>query len=93
LPLQVSIIANGPAPFEITRQAGIFTLSAKGSWGGGTLKVQQTPDGSNWFDVVSEGSVVSLTTDGQATFAVAAQDLRVVMSNATGPNLTAWLRA
>lgn len=63
------------------------TLYAKGTWGGGTIKVQISPDGSNWFDVTD----ANLTADGFANIQVKAPYMRVDLSGATSPDLNVWL--
>lgn len=91
--MAISITDNGNADLGITRKAGLFTIYASGTFGGGTLKVQASPDGSAWFDVPNGGGTLQLTSAGIMTVAIAADALRVVLSGATSPSLSVWMRA
>lgn len=63
------------------------TLLAKGTWGGGTLKVEAgfygQADALLWVDVTDS----FLTADGCVTFAINAHALRVTLSGSTAPSL------
>lgn len=57
-----------------------------GTWGSGTLKLQ-VYSGIGWVDVTG----VTLMADGMINFSVYGAKLKLVLSGATNPNLTAVL--
>ena len=90
--------ANGQsAPYRVINEGSSeghprprvdFSLYADGTFGGGTVKLQASPDGgTTWFDVPS----ASLTVKGVVGGTVYGQRLRLDLSGATAPTLSAWL--
>lgn len=62
------------------------TLFGSGTFGGGTLALEATPDGATWVPV--QGA--SLTAAGAVSARVVARQVRAALSGATAPNLNAW---
>ena len=71
--------------------AWLATLGAWGTFGSGTLKLQagfaDNAGALNWIDVTG----ASLTAAGSANFSVRCDQLRLVLSGATSPNIGYWL--
>lgn len=72
-------------------ETSAFSVYAKGTWGGGTLKLQASPSDSSttdWQDVPS----ISFTADGVKTVSgYYARRLRWVLTGSTAPSLTATI--
>lgn len=83
--------ANG-SWFEWAGGEGIFT--AWGNFGGGTCKLQTSPDsGATGFDVDRSGETyVTFTAAGSGLFRLPRCHLRAVLSGATAPSLNADAR-
>lgn len=79
--VDVKAQSAGASPGNIT------TVYAKGTWGGGTLTVQASPDGVNFFDI-TEGA---LTADGFLNVSVKTKFLRLVLADATSPDIDYWV--
>lgn len=60
--------------------SGIYGVSAKGTFGSGTVKLQCKNDGTNWFDVAS----ASWTSDGWVIRDLCAGKYRFNMTGSTG---------
>lgn len=87
-------MANNQALTLMTNQAGaangtaqkwaggVGVFSAYGTWGGGTCKLQWSPDaGTTWMDVDRSGdSFVTLTANGAGEFTLPSCDIRAVTS-------------
>ena len=68
---------------------GVGQMVGAGTWGGGTLKLQMSPDaGTTWVDI---GGSASITADGVCNFELNSCDVRLVLTGSTGANLNAWL--
>jgi hypothetical protein len=80
--------ANGAAVDWVSGD-GVF--SAYGTFGGGTCKLQWSPDaGTTWFDVDKSGDTyTTLTAAGAGAFRLPTCKIRAVLSGATAPTLTA----
>jgi hypothetical protein len=65
-----------------------FTLVAEGTWGGGTITLQLSPDeGTTWVD-----TSYTLSADGeQHGTDIIATHARLALTGATSPSLNAWL--
>lgn len=70
-------------------QGGEGSVWVYGTWGGGTIKIQWSPDNINWFDATSDtgGSVPTFTANFALTLSFAPGYLRGVLSGATSPSL------
>lgn len=65
---------------------GDGTFMAYGTFGGGTARLQFSPDsGTTWLNV---GTDVTMTSDGIANFYVPSGLLRANLDGATGPTVT-----
>lgn len=87
-----NLTANGTVPISPvylgwTGGRGIF--AAWGAFGGGTLKLQWSPDlGVTWMDVDRSGDTyVTFTANGTGGFELGPCRLQVVLSGATAPNI------
>ena len=68
---------------------GVGQMVVEGTWGGGTVKLQMSPDdGTTW---VAIGGDASITADGVVNFDLNACDLRLNLSGSTAANLDGWL--
>ena len=59
---------------------GIHSLYAKGTWDTGSVKVQVSPNGTDWFDLPG----ASLSADGVFNFATRGLELRLDFSGGNG---------
>lgn len=68
---------------------GVFT--AWGTFGSGTIKLQQSPDdGTTWIDVDRSGDTyVTFTSNGEGGFELSACLLRVSLTGSTAPRINA----
>lgn len=74
---------------ELDWQGGNGAMYAVGTWGGGTLKLQQlAPDNATWVDI---GAGVSFTGNGVGGFTAPAGALRVNLAGSAGASLKAWV--
>lgn len=62
------------------------TVWAEGTWGGGTLTPEISPDGENWFTVTD----AALTADGFVNIQVKAPFIRLTLSGSSSPDLNVW---
>ena len=100
MPDTFNITANGNVDMgyvgEVPRfQTYLGTLFVAGTFGGGTLKFQASPDGTNWLDIPDQsGNAVSFTAAGMKNleFGTGGIKLRAVLSGATSPNINVWLK-
>lgn len=89
----VNITANGTTVLSLAALGALNSgnqLSAfiGGTFGGGTLKLQASPDGgTNWVDI-QNGSFTAPTTFNLVN---RAWGLQAVLSGATNPNINIWL--
>lgn len=87
--MKATLTANGttpPAPWY----GGAGTFSASGTFGGGTAKLQMSPNnGVTWIDVDRSGDTyVTFTANGEGGFELAPCLLRVSLTGATSPSLS-----
>ena len=81
--------ANATGPGQQVR-GGKFHLTARGTFGGGTIKAQwcesNSATSSDWIDVKDaiSGNTAALTATGMLNFEVGAGWLRLVMSGSSG---------
>lgn len=68
---------------------GPGTVTAWGSFGGGTVKLQMSPDdGVTWIDVDRAGDTyVTFSANGEGGFELGLCKLRFLLSGATAPNV------
>lgn len=69
---------NGSSP-SLDWTGGTGTFWAWGTFDGASVKLEASPDGTNWFDV---GASVTMNTKGVAAFALGACKLRATLSAA-----------
>lgn len=73
---------------EVFGHDGIHTLYGKGTWDGGSMKVQVSPDGTNWFDLAG----ASLSGDGLFNFSSKGYQLRLDFSGgSSSEDVDYWL--
>lgn len=72
---------------------GVFT--AWGTFGGGTLKLQQSPDdGTTWIDVDRSGDTfVTFTVNGEGGFELGECTLRVSLSGGAGHSIQSGVQS
>lgn len=72
---------------------GVFT--AWGAFGGGTIKLQQSPDdGATWIDLDRSGDTYcTFTANGEGGFELHPCQLRVSLAGATAPNIQSGVQA
>jgi hypothetical protein len=75
-----SEIMIGPRNAGLLRNS--YTIYAVGTWGGGTITAEVSPDGEKWFLTDLE-----LTADGFRTLQGRFAGIRVVLAGATAPSL------
>jgi hypothetical protein len=97
LPMQASVLDLTPTalaadttgttavPFQATPN-GWVGFYAQGTWGSGTLKVQQSVDGTTWIDVAS----ASWTANAYKHVQFFARYIRLVLSGSTSPSLKVY---
>jgi hypothetical protein len=75
---------------SVAWSGGFGTVIVAGTWGGGTAKLQASPDnGTTWVDV---GTDVTFTANGMGNFQLPPGVLlRLDLSGATNPDLDAWV--
>ncbi|MCE9649802.1 MAG: hypothetical protein K8R18_09290 [Parvibaculum sp.] len=73
------VTANGSSPL-VDWTGGTGTFWAWGTFGGATVALEASPDGSSWIAV---GASVSFTQDGVGAFSLAPCKLRATVSGAT----------
>lgn len=66
---------------------GFNTLYASGTFGGGTLTIQASPNGTDWFSIPSG----TLSAAGVLNFTVRAGKVRLVVVGGSGWNLDWWV--
>ncbi|RQH14925.1 hypothetical protein [Bradyrhizobium sp. RP6] len=86
--MQFNLTANG-ATDPVRWFGGRGSVSVWGTFGGGTVTLQMSPDsGTTWLDVDRTGdSFVTFTTPGVAGFELAPCLLRVNLTSAESPSL------
>lgn len=67
-------------------KSGFNTLYASGSWGTGSLRIQASPNGTDWFNLTD----VVLTANGSVNFQAHAKNFRITLSGATGGEDIDW---
>lgn len=88
-----NLAANGNSPtfnpkLEVEEVGLSMELFVTGTFGAGTVQLQQSPDGgTNWFNVGA-----AITAAGRYVVTVYSQTpLRLNLSGATAPSLNAWI--
>lgn len=77
--------SNGPSA-ALTRHGGIGTFAVWGSFGGGTLKLQMSPDsGDTWIDL---GPEAHFTAPGVAQFGLGMCLIRAELSGGGGASVS-----
>ncbi len=87
----LSTVVNLPVDGEGNELAGQVTFYGVGTWGGGNLVLQISPEetGSNWLGLTGVGA---LSGDGLISAVSAViKRARLVVTGATSPNIDAWL--
>lgn len=79
---------NAASSTTVLSSGGFMSLLASGTFGGGTLTVQASPNGgTTWIDTTA-----TLTAAGIVNFVAGAGVLvRLNLTGATAPNLNAWV--
>ncbi|MHC4051494.1 hypothetical protein [Bradyrhizobium sp. 25ACV] len=87
--MKTTLTANGTTSPTFW-PGGSGTFSATGTFGGGTAKLQMSPNnGVTWIDVDRNGDTyVTFTANGQGGFELAPCLLRVSLTGATSPSLS-----
>lgn len=76
----VAAAGNGAA---VKMPPGKYVLFTYGTWGGGTMKLQYSPDdGTTWFDFVT-----GITADNAQVISAPGVSFRYVLSGGAGWNL------
>lgn len=73
----------------------VGSIQAEGTFGGGTVKLQGSNDGTNWVDLDdTQGTAIGITAAGAAEFSTAMVYLRPLITGGTGDdvNVTIALR-
>lgn len=86
-----TISADGNGAAVILTHRCAFQIDAYGTWGGGTLTLQYSPDnGSTWITIPG----ISLTANGNtgSLGGVFGDQIRTVMTGSTSPSLTIKFR-
>ena len=82
------VSANGNST-ALNWPGGVGQMVVEGTWGGGTVKLQVSPDdGTTW---VAVGGDSTITADGVVNFDLNSCDIRLNLSGATAPSLDGWL--
>jgi hypothetical protein len=70
----------------------IGSIQAVGTFGGGTVKLQGSNDGTNWADLNdTSGTAIGLTADGAAEFSTAMQYIRPLVTGGTGDDIDVFI--
>ena len=57
--------ANETGAAEAAPQFPLKTVTVSGTWGGGTIVIEESGDGTNWATAINaQGAAVSFTADG-----------------------------
>ena len=82
------LVANGSSGSQNVPLQGDYLFFASGTWGGGTLTLQASPDGgTTWY------TVATLSANGRSkVFLGTGEIVRVTLSGATTPTLDSGLR-
>lgn len=81
--------ADGQIYLDVRGAAGgtpFNTVYANGDFGGGTLKVQASPDGTTWFDI----EYATLNASGYINIQMKFVHIRLDLSGSITPNLDIW---
>ncbi|UVO33789.1 hypothetical protein KUL72_19905 [Bradyrhizobium arachidis] len=86
--MQVNLTANG-ASTPVPWSGGFGTVAAWGTFGGGTVTLQMSPDnGNTWINVDrSSDTYVTFTANGQGDFQLGLCLLRFNLTGATAPSV------
>lgn len=76
-------------PFTITQQYGLAaSVQVVGTFGGATVKLQVSNDGTNWADASDVlGNAISLTATGYFEFSLSAAYLRPAITSGSGNDI------
>ena len=81
------LTANGSTNTTNIPVDGEYSSFAFGTFGGGTLTIEASPDGVNWF------SVVSFTANGRSSNYLSANEIiRATLTGATAPAVDSGAR-
>jgi hypothetical protein len=69
--------------------AGCVTFT--GTFGGATVTLQGSNDGTNWFNLLQNGTAIAATAAALFDFSTAARYLRPALTGGTGDSVTAIL--
>ncbi len=76
-------------------KSSLGTVWGEGTWGGGTISLETSPDsGTTWVPADDGSNNHQLTADGALTFQVAEGpevQVRVALSGSSGANLNVWI--
>lgn len=80
-----SILVSGTEPI-------VASIQAVGTFGGGTVKVQGSNDGTNWVDLNdTAGTAIGLTAAGGANFSSAFVYHRPLVTGGTGDDVDVFI--
>jgi len=73
-------------------QPAIGSIQGFGTWGGATLKLQGSNDGTNWVDLNDvTGTAIGLTADGAAEFSTAMVYIRPLATGGSGDDIDVYI--
>lgn len=87
--MQVNLTANG-ASGSVPWYGGVGTVMVWGTFGGGTVTLQMSPDnGTTWWNVdrVGDTAFATFTANGEAGFRLGLCLLRFNLTGATAPSV------
>ena len=78
-------------PFTVSQQYGLAaSVQAVGTFGGATVKLQVSNDGTNWADAKDVlGDVVTMTATGYFELSLSAAYIKPVITGGTGDSIDA----
>lgn len=76
-------------PFTVTQQYGLAaSVQVVGTFGGATVKLQVSNDGTNWADASDVlGNAISLTATGYFEFSLSAAYIRPAITSGSGNDI------
>ena len=81
-------IANGSQLVEGLNPNKLNTLYVWGTFGGGNITMDCSPDGLEFFDIKDdEGNEIAITAKTVLAFKVKTKGLRITLAGAAAPNL------
>lgn len=67
-----------------------YVFAAQGTFGGGTLSLEWSFDGTTWTPVADSNGPIAFTEGGGTIFAAPAGNLRVTLADSTDAEITAF---